>query len=201
MAQPVPVALRFRRAELKEEARLSEAALEILDETPQPTDFLKALESGKLESDAVHALVFMLPHRQVVWWGCLAARLLPGLDQRKHELSAVETAEHWVQSQSDADAEKAGKLADKGDRSKGPIWVAQAAYWSGPSLAPRGQPEVAPAPFLPGVAIRGALTLLGVDPAFGKQVALAEWLPIGLALMNGENGKEAQGRVRDKFAQ
>jgi hypothetical protein len=200
MASASPVALRFRRSELHEHARLSDAAIAVLDECAQPAEFVLALVEKQLTDDAVHALAMLLPHRQSVWWACLCARLLPDLEKRKPELAAVEAAEKWVQSQAPGDAEQAGKAASKADRAKAPAWVAQGANWCGPSLAPRGQPEVPPSPFLPGVATRSALTLLGFDPAFAKAVPLAQWLPIGLALMAGENGKEAQGKAKQGLA-
>lgn len=200
MASASPVALRFRRSELHEHARLSEAAIAVLDDSAQPAEFIHALVEKQLTDDAVHALAMLLPHRQSVWWASLCVRLLPGLDKRPTDLAAVDAAEKWVQSQAPGDAEAAGKAANKADRGKAPAWVAQGANWCGPSLAPRGQPEVPPSPFLPGVATRSALTLLGYDPAFGRAVPLAEWLPIGLALMAGENGKEAQGQVKQGLA-
>lgn len=172
----------------------------VLDDCAQPAEFMNALVEKSLEEDAVKALAMILPHRLSVWWACLAARLLPDLDKRKEELAAVDAAEKWVQSQSAADAELAGKAAGKADRGKAAAWAAQAAHWCGPSLAPRGQPEVPPSPFLPGVATRSALTLLGLDAVFAKPVPLAQWLPIGLALMAGENGKEAQAQVKESLA-
>lgn len=172
----------------------------MLDDCAQPVEFLDRLVEQGMGDDAVHALTLLLPHRQTVWWACLAARLLPDIDKRKTGLAAIDAAEKWVQTQKPAEAEMAGKAAGKADRGQGLAWVAQAAHWAGPSLAPRGQPEVPPSPFLPGVAARSALTLLGIDPAFSKPVPLAEWLPIGLALMAGENGKKAQEQVKESLA-
>ncbi len=200
MASASPVALRFRRSELHEHARLSEAAIAVLDECAQPAEFIDALVAKQLTGDAVNALAMVLPHRQSVWWACMCLRLLPDLDKRPADLAAVEAAEKWVQSQAPGDADAAGKAANKADRAKAAAWVAQGAHWCGPSLAPRGQAEVPPSPFLPGVATRSALMLLSYDPAFGRAVPLAEWLPIGLALMAGENGKEAQGLVKQGLA-
>lgn len=193
--------MRFRRAELAQHGNLTEAAQALLEDTAQPGEFLDELQEKGLEEDAIRALALMLPHRQSIWWGCLATRLLPDIDTRKAELAALQVAEDWVQSQSAADAEKAEKLAGKCDRGAGASWVAQATHWAGPTLAPRGQPEVPPGPFLTGVAIRNALLLLGLDPAFAKPLPLAVWLPIGLALKAGENGKEAQQQVRENLAQ
>jgi len=193
--------MRFRRTELVQHGNLTAAAQQLLEDTPQPGEFLEALQGGGLEEDAVRALALMLPHRQSIWWGCLATRLLPDINTRTAELAALEVSENWVQSQSAADAEKAEKLASKCDRGKGASWVAQATHWAGPTLAPRGQPEVRPEPFLTGVAMRNALLLLGLDPALAKPQPLAVWLPIGLALKAGENGKEAQQQVRENLAQ
>ena len=189
-----------RRSELREHGRLSPGALALLDDCAQPAEFVETLVARQFADDAVHALALLLPHRQCVWWACLSVRLIPDIGKRELEDAAVLAAEKWVQSQAPNEAEAAGRAAKKCDKGKAAAWAAQAAHWSGPSLAPRGQPEVPPSPFLAGVATRSALTLLGLDPAFGKPVALAQWLPIGLALMAGENGKEAQGQVKESLA-
>ena len=74
-----------------------------------------------------------------------------------------------------------------------------AAFWGGPSIAPRGQQPVAPAPHLPGIATRTALLLLNHEPSLGERASLADWLEIGVALMNGDNGRQAQANVRSKL--
>lgn len=193
------VPFRFSRSELEQKAELSEAGRAALGNATKPAAFVETLVEQKHMNDAVGALAIMLPHRQSVWWACLCARLIPDLAQRERDLAAVETAERWVQGGGAGDAELAGDLADRCDRGKAPAWVAQAAFWAGPSLAPRGQQPVPPPPHLPGVATRAALLLLQWEPELEGKLGLADWMEIGQALMNGENGREAQAAVRQRM--
>jgi hypothetical protein len=193
------IPLRFQRAELEAKADLTPEGRALLARIAHPEKLVAALVEAGFSRDAMHALAMMLPHRQAVWWACLAVRLLPDLDGRKADLAAVTAAERWVQGGSGADAERAGEFAQGCDRDFAPSWVATAAYWSGPSIAPRGQQAVAPAPHLPGVAARIALLLLPLEPALVGRVVFADWLAIGLELMAGGNGGQAQSELRGRL--
>jgi hypothetical protein len=193
------IPLRFQRAELEAKADLTPEGRALLARIAHPEKLVAALVEASLARDAIHALAMILPHRQAVWWACLAVRLLPDLERRKADLAAVTAAERWVQGGSGADAERAGEFAQACDRDFAPSWVATAAYWSGPSIAPRGQQAVAPAPHLPGVAGRIALLLLPLEPGLVGRVAFADWLAIGLELMAGGNGGQAQSELRGRL--
>lgn len=199
-AQSVSIPLRFQRAELDAKADLTAEGKALLARIGHPERLIGALVEAGNRRDAIYALALMLPHRQAVWWVCLAARVLPGLERRAPDLAAVAGAERWVQTGSGSDAERAGELANACDPDFGPAWVATAAYWSGPSLAPRGQQVVPPAPHLPGVAARIALLLLVQEPALAGRIVFEDWLAIGLALMGGGNGSQAQAELRGRLS-
>ena len=57
-------------------------AVALMTRNPHPGTLIAALADAGLARDAVHALALMLPHRQVVWWACLAVRAIPDLDRR-----------------------------------------------------------------------------------------------------------------------
>lgn len=200
-AAPMSIPLRFQRSEIEAKADLTPEGKAMLAQIGHPERLMNALVEAGNARDAIYALALMLPHRQAVWWACLCVRLLPDLDRRKQDLAAVVMAERWVQGGAGGDAENAGDLANACDPDFGPAWVATAAYWSGPSIAPRGQQAVPPAPHLPGVATRIALLLLAQDPSLAGRVGFADWLGIGLELMSGGNGTKAQGALRDRLAE
>lgn len=198
---PVSVPFRFQRAELEAKADLTPEGRAILGRIGHPEKLVAALVDAGQTRDAVHVLALILPHRQAVWWACLAVRLLPDLDRRKQDFAAVTVAERWVQGGSGADAEMAGEIANACDPDFAPAWVATAAFWSGPSIAPRGQQAVLPPSYLPGVATRVALLLLAQDPALAGRYVFADWLAIGLALMAGGNGAQAQADLRSRLTE
>lgn len=199
--QPASIALRFQRAELEAKADLTPDGRALLSRIAHPERLVNALVEAGNRRDAIYALALILPHRQAVWWACLAVRLLPDLERRKTDLAAVTAAERWVQGGSGADAERAGELANACDPDFAPAWVATAAFWAGPSIAPRGQQAVPPAPHLPGVATRIALLLLAQEPALADRIAFQDWIAIGLALMTGGNGSQAQAELRGRLSE
>lgn len=196
MATSTLLALRFQRSELQTKADLSPAGLACLAETTGPQALITSLAALDAR-DALFALALMLPHRQTVWWACLAVRLLPHLTPS--EQLAVEAAESWVQTSSAADSERAGNAADLCDSGEAPGWAATAAWWAGPSLAPRGQQPVMPAPHLPGIASRTALLLTAHHEAMAGKVGLADLLGIGIDLMSGDLGRRSQAALRQRL--
>ncbi len=201
MASAPAIPLRFQRQELQLHAGLSPAGLSCLAMVTGPQDMLTVLTQSGDHADAVAALAMMLPRRQAVWWSCLAARLIPDLAQRPTELFAVETAEAWVQSQRAEDAERALGAADLCRMQAAATYVAMAAFWCGPSLAPRGQQPVPPAPYLPGTAVRAVMTLVLGEPSLVGRLSSADLLTIGTALMHGDLGRSAQDAVAKRLAE
>lgn len=194
------IPLRFQRAELSAKADLSPAAIEMLTRVPGPTELIAGLSAMDDPRDAVSLLALMLPRRQTVWWACLGVRLIPDLAARPVELAAVEIAESWVQTQAPDDCERAFPAAEACAMNAAASWAAMAAFWSGPSLAPRGQQAVAPAPHLAGVAARTALIFTCHDPATGGRIGYGDLLAMGMELMHGELGRRAQAAARDRIA-
>lgn len=199
MATAPVIPLRFQRQELQAKAALSNPGLACLSWVAGPQELLAALTQLEAHRDALAALALMLPRRQAVWWACLAVRLLPDLAQRPAEQVAIEAAEAWVQTQRVEDGERAQTAAELCPMAAAATYAAFAAYWSGPSLAPRGQQPVAPAPYLPGVGVRSALLLLLGDPVLGGRLSAADLLAIGWALMHGDSGRQAQAAVRGRL--
>ncbi|MBA2920542.1 hypothetical protein GON01_02410 [Sphingomonas sp. MAH-20] len=199
MSAAATIPLRFQRAELEQKADLTAEGLAALADATRPDALVGALHAAGNARDAVYALSMILPHRQTVWWACLAARLLPDLAHRPADSAALDAAERWVQTVSAADAEQAGAATETCDLGKAPGWAAMAAYWAGPSIAPRGQHMVAPAVHLPGAATRTTLLMLTLEPSLAERATLADWLEIGVALMKGGNGRQAQANVKTRL--
>ena len=200
MAEPQIIPLRFQRAELQAKADLSPAALATLVSVPGPKELIAALAAMEDPRDAVSALAIMLPKRQTVWWACLAARLIPDLARRPAELAAVEVAESWVQTQAQEDCDRAYEASQACPMNAAAGWAAMAAYWSGRSIAPRGQAAVPPPPHLPGIAARTALIFTHHDRAVERRIGYADLLAIGMELMHGELGRRAQAAARERLA-
>ncbi len=146
---------------------------------------IEALRARNHDRDALHALCLILPHRQSVWWACLAARLMPDLARTLTSLPL-------------------SRRPSAGCRAPRPATPSRRACWPRPAttaaarigsrrplsgLALRSRRAASspcrPAPYLPGVAVRAALLLFGLEPGLAGRVTPGDWMTMGLALMRG----------------
>ena len=154
-----------------------------------PLDFVNALTTQEIYSDAVQFLARALPKREAVWWSCVCARDLDGDTKRPELAEGLQAAEAWVYRPSEENrrhAEKAGQ-AIKGSHPA--RWTAMAAFWSGGSLAPPGAPEAKPPEDFTAKAVAGAILLAaGLDP---KQTAARnrKFLAAGIDIAKGGTGR------------
>jgi hypothetical protein len=198
MASQSSLALRFQRAELQAKANLSPVGLAVLAETTGPQALIDSLATASPQ-DAASALAFILPHRQTVWWGIMVTRLLPDLAANEQEVAALDAAEAWVQRGRAEDCERAQLALELCADQRAPYWVAMATWWAGPSLGPRGQEPVPPAPFLPGVGIRSAVVYATLHECLAEKMGFAGALSIGREILAGGLGREAQAAVRARI--
>jgi hypothetical protein len=121
------------------------------------------LVAASLRQEATKLAAHALPKREAVWWACMCARSVvdPALPQP--DVAARDAAEAWVrQPADDALRRAAWAAAQKTGYNSPEAWAAVAAFWSGGSMSPEGQPVVPPAPHLTGVAVSGAITMAAV---------------------------------------
>lgn len=120
------------------------------------------LEAGGFGNDAAKLMAHALPRRESVWWACMCAHHtepdnLPDVDR-----AAVAAAEQWVRNQADETRREAFDKAQQAGFGTAEAWAAVAAFWSGDSMSPLGQPKTPPAPHLTGTAVIGSVVLAAV---------------------------------------
>lgn len=120
---------------------------------------LDRLESGGFLAEAARLIAHALPKREAVWWACMCAAHTAQPDLPDAARQARETAEQWVRQQTDTLRRAAMAFAETSGFSTPEAWAGVAAFWSGDSMAPEGQPAVPPAPHLTGTAVAGAVAL------------------------------------------
>jgi hypothetical protein len=108
-----------------------------------------------------------MPKREVVWWGCMCARAVPGSALPAPDAEALTAAEAWVRQPDEPNRRAAMAAAQKTGFQSPEAWAAVAAFWSGGSMAPEGQPVVPPAAHHTGLAIAGGVVIAALrgDPA------------------------------------
>lgn len=170
-------------------AELSAPAAACLAGCDVPSAALARLLAEGHTLDAVRLLAHALPRREAVWWACrCAAHTAPGDLPAAHR-AARELAERWVRRQTDDLRRAAMDQAQRAGLDSPEAWAAVAAFWSGDSMAPPGQPKVAPAPHLAGTAAAGSVVLASVRRGAARQPArLDAFLASARAILHGGTG-------------
>ena len=148
-------------AEVRANLALSAEAAQAIAGASDTESALAALETRGLALDAIRLLAHALPRREAVWWACMCAR---------HTAPApppplahcLEAAELWVRKPADDTRRAAYARAEAAGFDSPEAWACTAAFLSGDSMAPAGQPLVPPAPHQAGLAVAGAVTLASV---------------------------------------
>lgn len=151
---------------------------------------LECLADAGFLIEATRLLAHALPKREAVWWACMCARHVPHPGLPEADGKALETTEAWVRRQTDELRRQAMDLAQVSGFATPECWAAVAAFWSGDSMAPLGQPAVPPAPHLAGRAVAGAVALASVrtmpERATGR---LRQFLASGREIAAGGPGR------------
>jgi hypothetical protein len=122
-------------------------------------DAIVRLEAAGFAADAVRMLAHALPRREGVWWACMCAHNTAPHDLPEPDRLARETAELWVRQQKDEQRRTAMAHAEASGFQSPEAWSGVAAFWSGDSMSPLGQPVVPPPPTAVGGAVAGAVAL------------------------------------------
>jgi hypothetical protein len=169
---------------------LSAEAATTVQNVAQVAEALDRLEAAGFLVEASRLMAYALPKREAVWWACMCAAHTAPPTLADTDRQARETAEHWVRQQTDALRRTAMQQAEAGGFATPEAWAAVAAFWSGDSMAPDGQPAVPPAPHLPGTAVAGAVVLAAVrgDPV-RQPARLKRFLESGRNIAAGGPGR------------
>jgi hypothetical protein len=163
--EPADLAIIRQRAELSGEIdRLVEGSATVVE----AIDLLS--RNGHLV-EATRVMAHAMPRREAVWWACMCARHTQPSDLTPADMAALEAAELWVRKPTDENRRAAFALAQEAGFGTSEAWSGVAAFWSGDSMSPLGQPAVPPAPNLTGAAVAGsvALSSVRVRPAMQMQ--------------------------------
>jgi len=146
---------------------LEAEAAQLIARCTEAAEALDRLEASVFLVEATRLFAHALPKREAVWWACMCvAHTAPG-DLPAADREAREAAKDWVRQQTDKARRLAWDRAQASGCTSPEAWAAIAAFWSGDSMAPEGQPAVPPAPHFTGTAAAGAVALAAVrgDPA------------------------------------
>jgi hypothetical protein len=150
-----------------------------------------ALRAADMAGEAARLVAFALPKREAVWWACMCARAVPA-PVGPEDMKALELAEAWVFKPADETRRQAFAHAQAAEFGTPEAWAAVAAFWSGDSMAPLGQPVVPPTANLAGTAVAGSVALAAVRISPEKRNArLERFLDSAAEIAGGGSGRLA----------
>jgi len=184
-ANPLVKVPAARAREVAANIRYKDPVLELLHDDPAPLRFLdRLLADPEHYPDAVKFLAQALPKREAVWWGCLCVRA-GGPDLPPKEQAALQAAARWVLEPTEANRQAAMAPGEEAGPGTPAGCLAQAAFRSGGSLRPPGQPAVRPPEKLTGLGVSSAVLLAAAKGEMAKapdRYRLFLALGIGVAL-------------------
>jgi hypothetical protein len=160
--QPLPKLLATPWQDVVARAALTGECAALVQADTDPAMAIRRLQDAGFVAEAAKLMAYALPKRECVWWACMCARSTTPADLPEADAAAVTAAEDWVRKQTDDVRRQAFEHAQRSSFSTPEAWAAVAAFWSGDSMSPVGQPKTPPAPHLAGTAAIGALTLAAV---------------------------------------
>jgi hypothetical protein len=156
----------------------------------QVPEALERLTAGGFLIEATRLVAHALPKREAVWWACMCAVHTAPSDLPDTDRKCREAAEDWVRQQAETTRRTAFDLAQASGFGTPEAWAAMAAFWSGGSMAPEGQPAVPPAPHLTGTAVAGSVALAAVrGDAVRRDARLHQFLESGRNIATGGPGR------------
>ena len=154
--EPADLAIIRQRADLPGEVeRLIEGSASVVE-------VLEVLSRAGHLVEASRVMAHAMPRREAVWWACMCARHTRPVDLSAADAAVLEAAELWVRKPTDENRRAAFALAQEAGFGTSEAWSGVAAFWSGDSMSPLGQPAVPPAPNLTGAAVAGSVALASV---------------------------------------
>lgn len=146
-------------ATVLDRATLAPAAQVPLQGCTEIGEAIDRLETAGFATEAVRVLAHAMPKREGVWWACMCAANTAPADLGEADRLARETAELWVRQQKDEQRRAAYAKAEAAGFQTPEAWAGVAAFWSGDSMSPLGQPAVPAPPHTVGLAVAGAISL------------------------------------------
>ena len=157
--------------QLCERAKLSDDSKALLTGDYSTKQFLALLVEKELFRDALRLVAYLLPKRETVGWGCLCLRHVLAL-QKDEPLPHVQVAaERWVSFPGEENRWAAKEAADKEDPRTPSGFLALAAFFAGPSMAPPKLQAVPPPDHVTSEMVAAAVVAAGVvqEPEKAKE--------------------------------
>ena len=169
---------------------LSPEALAAANGSSRVEDVLAKLERAGFLLEATRLMAHALPKRETVWWSCMCASHTAPPDLPEADQKCRRGAEEWVRQQNEKARYACWDLAQGSGFGTPEAWTAVAAFWSGGSMSPEGQPAVPPQPHFTAKAVVGVIALSAVrGDVTQRDARLHRFLESGRNIATGGAGR------------
>jgi hypothetical protein len=151
------IELKGTAAEICQRFEPGEKARQLLEPKLSPTEFLKLLNAEQLCADGIRFAAYALPSRAAIWWGCLCVWSIYRPKPPEKIEAALSSVVAWVQEPDEERRRAAQGMIEIAGLDTAAGRLAAALFLSGDNIAPPGQPEVKPKPFLWSKVLAGAV--------------------------------------------
>ena len=151
------IELKGTAAEICQRFEPGEKARQLLQPKLSPTEFLKLLNADQLCADGIRFAAYALPSRAAIWWGCLCVWSIYRPKPPEKIEAALNSVVAWVQEPDEEKRRAAEGIIEIAGLDTPAGRLAAALFLSGDNIAPPGQPEVKPKPFLWSKVLAGAV--------------------------------------------
>jgi hypothetical protein len=188
--RPLPKLLATPWQDVLARAALTGECAALAQAETEPATAIERLEAAGFVTEAARLMAHALPKRECVWWACMCARHTTPANLPEADAASVAAAEAWVRVQTDESRREAFDHAQRANFATAEAWSAVAAFWSGDSMSPLGQPKTPPPAHLTGTAVIGSVTLAAVRgfPA-RRDERLRKFLASGREIAAGGAGR------------
>jgi Family of unknown function (DUF6931) len=150
--------------------------------------YLLLLIDKQLHDDALKLMAHWLPKPEAIWWGCLCVWKTCRPNPSEKDVAALQAAVQWVVDPTEEHRRQAETAGQKAGASTPSGCLALACFWSEGSMAPAGQPEVAPPPYLTGQIVAAALNLAATQAEVDSRTEHQRlFIQLGREVASGKN--------------
>ncbi|WP_299496617.1 Twin-arginine translocation pathway signal [uncultured Shewanella sp.] len=164
-----------------------EEVIELAQSHDAIIDFIEQMRENESYIELTMFFAHALPLREAIWWGyqCLSSR--DDWDHDEHH--AILSAKLWVESPDEHYRRHAELMIKNVGLDAAPGWIAQAVFWSGGSITPKGEPSTEPPLYLYAKAVAGAVNLCAILPDGENKAARFDYYyKMALNIARGGNG-------------
>lgn len=181
-------------AEIYQHFPLLGAARALAAPTAPPPQFLERLIQHDCFASAIRLLAFGLPRREALWWGCVCLRMTEVTTMSPVAEAALSAAVRWVVEPSEENRWEAQATGKAATIQTAAGFLAWGAFCCGASIAPAGQPVMAPDALFPSEAAAASIIKVASRAGTGASfnAVARRFLTVGVAIANGRYSWRAQ---------